>query len=186
MPRLTKDEESINFRCRSYGFEPKTVYILTKILLEAYRELKAGFHPNAPVVVLSPEQVTLKKQEMRRKVLRLMKKDINKFKEQQGEFIYEAVNQPWMWEKIQMLLDTLEDFRAIGPTYRLILEQAYFSGVSNDFLPETVGISDSAMEYRKRETIKLFGITIWEFCQRRENEDIVNGIIEKDDEEEDR
>lgn len=36
-----------------------------------------------------------------------------------------------------------------------------------------LGISDSAMKYRKREAIKLFGITIWEFCQRRENEDIV-------------
>ena len=178
MPRLTKDEERINYICESNDFDPKIVYNLTKILLEGYKA-RLSAEP-IPTMVMSAEEIQREKQAMRREFLKLMRKDPELSKDEQGTFIFKAIKAPWMWDKILYILDKVEDFRTTGPTYRLILEHAYFSKnpMSNDALPQVVRVSESAIDYRKREAIKMFGIYIWEYCFRRENEDIAMGVVE--------
>lgn len=180
MPRLTKDEERINYICESNDFDPKTVYNLSKIMLEGYRSRLST--EQIPTMVMSADEILMEKQSMRRVFLKLMRKNLEGAKDEQGIFIFKAIKAPWMWDKILYILDRVEDFRTTGPTYRLILEHAYFSKnpMSNDALPQVVRVSESAIDYRKREAIKLFGIYIWEYCFRRENEDIALGIVEKD------
>ena len=94
---------------------------------------------------------------------------------------YNIACDQWFDEKIEQILDQVEDFRHVGSIYRDILETCYFSDapLTNDEATRSVGIGDSALDYRKREAIKLFGIYIFNLCQRRENEDIVAGIVKK-------
>ena len=152
-----------------------------RIMLESYRDIKMDYRQEMPT--MTPEQILKQKQEMRRELLRLMKKDTKRFKAEQEKFIIKALMAPWMWEKIEQLLNKVADFHEQGPVYKKILLLGYLTEkpLTGEALQEKIPeLGDNTITYRKREAIKLFGIYIWEYALRRENEDIVAGIVDKD------
>ena len=180
MARKTLAEKRIDVIITSYDLAPADVLELTRIMLESYRDVKGNENSSMPS--MTPKEILKQKQEMRRELLRLMKKDIKRFKAEQEKFIVKAIRAPWMWEKIEYLLDKVADFSDQGKNYKKILLYGYLKGVmTNEQLEEAIPeLGENTITYRKREAIKLFGIYIWDYALRRENEDIVAGIVDKD------
>lgn len=177
MARMTTDERRINFICGEIGFKPDTVYEYTKMMLIEYKRRKDLL--GLPLKEMTVEEIRLNKQQLRREFLEIIKLPFEEAVEIYKSFILKVVYATWFDEKINLILDKVEDFRHVGGIYRDILETCYFSDVplTNDEATRSVGIGDSALDYRKREAIKLFGIFVFGLCQRRENEDIVAGIV---------
>ena len=132
-----------------------------------------------PLKEMTVEDIRRNKQQLRREFLEIIKMPFEEAVEIYKEFILKVVYATWFDEKIDLILDQVEDFRHVGSIYRDILETCYFSDapLTNDEATRSVGIGDSALDYRKREAIKLFGIYVFGLCQRREHEDIVAGIV---------
>lgn len=179
MARMTTDERRINFICGEIGFKPDTVYEFTKMMLIEYKRRKDLI--GLPIKEMSIEEAHLNKQQLRREFLQIMQRPFEEALECYKEFVLKVVYATWFDEKVAQMLDQVEDFRHVGSIYRDILETCYFSDVplTNDEATRSVGIGDSALDYRKREAIKLFGAIIYSFCLRRENEDLVAGIVKK-------
>ena len=189
MPRRTTLEQRIDYYIMSYGLEPPVVLEMTKTMLEEYKDRRNSLNPLISQLPPMTEDAILKnKQELRRKFLRLIKKNGKKHSEEHTTFVYEAVRAPWLWNKLLLLLDMVADFSFKGDLYRKILWCAYFTDddpMTNDQLADEVNVSDDVIDYRKREAIKLFGLFIWSYASRREQEDIIAGIVEKDTDEDD-
>ena len=177
MSRITKDEQRINFMCEELGFKPKTVYELTKMMLREYRRDRVSL--NVSAVSRTEKQITIEKQLRRREFLEIMRLPISKSRMQQEHFIFKVLESEWMQQKVEMILDEVEDFRAMGSIYRGILETCYLSEdpQTNEEATRIVGISETALDYRKREAIKLFGVKMWSYALRRENEDKAAGVV---------
>ena len=183
MGRKTVMEERIDYYIMSFDLKPSQVLKLTKLLLEEYKEKRNL--PGHTMPTMTEEEIIKQKQEMRRLFLKLMKKDIKKHKDEQAIFIYKAVRAPWLWDKILILLDKVADFGEQGPVYRKILRKSYFDKktLTDEQLARLLHMSDDVLKYRKREAIKRFGYEIWDYAYRREHEDIIAGLVEKDTEE---
>lgn len=179
MARITTDERRINFICGQMGFRPDIVYEYTKMMLIEYKRRKDLM--GLPIREMTVEEIRQTKQQLRREFLEILRKPFEEAVEIYKDFILKVVCASWFDEKIDQILDQVEDFRNVGSIYKDILQTCYFSDtpLTNDEATRSVGIGDSALDYRKREAIKLFGINIFTLCQRRENEDIVAGIVEK-------
>ncbi len=175
----TKDEVKIDWLCESNGFKPKKVYNLSKFLLEGAR---IGYSAlTQPIKIMTPEEVVLDKQASRRVFLELMVQDEKESEKDQRIFIYKCLQAPWLWSKIEILLKQVEFFGGpeLGVLYRVILTKLYFSNMpeTNGKLADSENVTEGVIEYRKREAIKLFGIMIWIYCEKREAEDIAKGIV---------
>lgn len=179
MARMTTDERRINFICGELGFKPDMVHEFTKMMLIEYKRRKDLM--GLSIKEMTVEEAHLNKQELRREFLEILRKPFEEALECYKDFVLKVVYATWFDEKIAQILDQVEDFRSVGGIYKDILETCYFSDtpLTNDEATRSVGIGDSALDYRKREAIKLFGISIFSLCQRRENEDIVAGIVKK-------
>lgn len=178
MARKTNDEIMIDALCESYGLRSKAVYDLTKIILEGY---KKGYGKTViPLNIFSEQEIIREKQEMRREFLRLMSKDPRFARKEQQAFILRALRAPWMMEKIHMLLNEVGNYEQIGGLYKSIIIRGYGPefAMTNEEVAKAEHVSDAVIDYRKREAIKLFGIKIWEYCYRRENEDIAAGLVD--------
>lgn len=184
MARRTTLEKRIDFYIMSYDLDPAVVLEMTKTMLEEYKDRRNSLNPLlAQLPPMTEEEITKSKQKLRKKFLKLMKKDAETHGEAQRTFVYEAVRSPWLWDKLLLLLDMVADFSVKGELYRKILWSAYFTEgepLTNEQLADEVNVSDDVIDYRKREAIKLFGTFIWTYASRREQEDIIAGIVEKD------
>ena len=189
MPRRTTLEQRIDFYIKSYGLDPTLVLDMTRTMLEEYKDRRNSLNPLISQLPPMTEDAILKnKQKLRRKFLRLIKKNGKKHSEEHTTFVYEAVRAPWLWDKLLLLLDMVADFSFKWDLYRKILWCAYFTDddpMTNEQLADEVNVSDDVIDYRKREAIKLFGLFIWSYASRREQEDIIAGIVEKDTDEDD-
>ena len=184
MGRKTTLEQRIDYYIMSYGLEPPVVLEMTKTMLEEYKDRRSSLNPLLDQLPPMTEAELIKsKQRLRKKFLKLMKKDNKTHGKAQTTFVYEAVRAPWLWGKLLLLLDMVADFSVKGELYKKILWCAYFTDgepLTNEQLADEVNVSDDVIDYRKREAIKLFGILIWTYASRREQEDIIAGIVEND------
>ncbi len=184
MPRRTTLEQRIDFYIKSFGLDPALVLDMTRTMLEEYKDRRNSLNPLlSQLPPMTEDEIVKSKQKLRRKFLKLMKKDAETHGEAQRTFVYEAVRSPWLWDKLLLLLDMVADFSVKGELYKKILWSAYFTEgdpLTNEQLADEVNVSDDVIDYRKREAIKLFGTFIWTYASRREQEDIIAGIVEKD------
>lgn len=185
MPRKTTLEQRIDRYIRSFGLDPSVVLEMTRTMLEEYKEERNSDNPLfSQPPPMTKEQIIKNKQELRREFLKLMKKASKKHREAQKTFVIKAVRAPWLWDRLLLLLDMVADFSKKGELYKRILLCAYFTDddpLTNEQLAEEVDVSDDVIDYRKREAIKVFGLLIWHHAWRREIEDIMAGVVDKDD-----
>ncbi len=186
MPRRTTLEQRIDFYIQSFGLDPSLVLDMTRTMLEEYKSRRNSLNPLLlQLPPMTEEEIRKNKQELRREFLKLMKKDVKKHRNKQTTFVYKAVRATWLWDKLLLLLDMVADFSFKGELYKKILFCAYFTEgdpMTNEQLADEVNASDDVIDYRKREAIKLFGLFIWSYASRREQEDIIAGIVEPDNE----
>jgi hypothetical protein len=182
MPRRTTLEQRIDFYIKSFGLDPSVVLEMTRTMLEEYKDRRNALNPLlSQLPQMTDEEIRKNKQELRREFLKLMRKDKKKHEEKQRTFVYKAVRAPWLWDKLLLLLDMVADFSYKGDLYKKILYCAYFTEddpMTNEQLADEVDVSDDVIDYRKREAIKLFGLFIWSYASRREQEDIIAGIVD--------
>lgn len=182
MPRKTKDERHIDSLCRSFGFDPKGVYYFSRFLCEAARN---GYSTIVePVNIMTDEEIVVDKRLRRRELLHIMVENEKDSIAEQQAFVYKVLRTPWLWDRIQFLLDqvVINAPGDAGLMYKTILLKSYFSEFpeTNCQLADLTNVSDSVIDYRKREAIKLFGIMIWQYCMEREKEDNINGLASEE------
>ncbi len=123
----------------------------------------------------------IEKQTKRIQFLKLMAKKGVRNLNKQKAFIYEVLRSPWMWDKINYLLDCMEEFDedGNGKLYKSILVNTYFKYHSTWKVANIEGVSEGVIQYRKKEAIILLGILIWIYCDIREKEDVAKGVIKR-------
>ena len=114
-----------------------------------------------------------------------------------GEFIWELVRTIWIKGKSTETLDKIEimldgsisgrsydiekDRRKDGKLVRTIIEDCFITGecksASKEELAEKYGISISTLESKKNAGMAIFGLMMFIYTVRRENEDMQKGII---------
>lgn len=167
----------IAFMCEQAGFDPKDVYALSKILFTLYQDSKIAAVPRKSSI--SKEEETLQKQKLRREFLAIMRLPVSESFERQKAFVWDALSVEWIDDKISMVIDKISNFPPDGAVYKKILELSYLQNhYMNDLeLFEACNLRKSAF-YKKREAaLTLFGITLWNYAEAREQEDKALGII---------
>ena len=114
-----------------------------------------------------------------------------------GDFIWELVRTLWIKGKTTDVLDKIEimldgsvsgtpydkekDRRKDGKLVRTIIEECFITGEckssTNEQLAERYGISTSTLESKRNAGMAIFGMMMFLYSVRRENEDMEKGII---------
>lgn len=175
MARKTKEEKRIDFMLEAMKFKPSDGYELPKMMLEQYRDAHMSGEKNP---ALTEAQIKEQRAKTRVEFLRMMRMPITEARGIQEQFLFNVLEAPWMDENIAEVLDEIEDFRSLGVIYKKILRNAYFTDTckSNEDIATLCHISDSQLDYRKREAIKFFGIFMWKYMERKETDEMLNAM----------
>ena len=97
-----------------------------------------------------------------------------------NNFIWNALSASWIDEKIKMILDEISGYEEVGPLYKTIIEETYLkkNKLTREELYAACGLGRTAYFDRRKEAVTLFGILTWKYAQRREIEDVDQGIVE--------
>ncbi|SFC57114.1 hypothetical protein [Butyrivibrio sp. YAB3001] len=166
----------ICFMCEQADLVPKEVCSLSKTLFTLYQDSKIAAIPrHSPI---SKEKEDQQKRKLRREFLNIAKLPVDSFDAQKA-FVWDALSCPWIDEKIMMVIDKMEMFPPDGPIYKKILISSYLSEYKSELqLFDECSLRKTAF-YKKREAaLTLFGITMWNYAEIREQEDRDNGLID--------
>ena len=142
------------------------------------------------------------KQNIRRRYIEIIKGKKPYSDEEYEDFVWDVVTSRWFLEKATMILDLIEllvdgsvsgtdydvdlDARNQGKQIRRILKDLFLRGENNvkDGKAIYVGMGISRATYfrRRPDGIVLFGILMWIYAKRREEEDIEAGIVDRPEE----
>lgn len=165
------NEQRIDNLCILEGFVPKVVYILTKMLLEHFR---SGIQASRLFQCkLSAEGEVKQRRQIRRDFLKAIRLAIDESREYQDRLFQSLRECPWMPSLIKMVLDEIAVTFDEGDLYKAIITDYYLieENLTNEEIAEQLGLSTSSLERKKREAIKCFGICMYRYAYRREEED---------------
>ena len=171
MGRKSKDEEGINIICEGMGFDPKVAYELTKMMLEQYsRSVVAGKILSS--ITKASDQDTVKRQ-MRKDFLEIMKLPIEESKEMQRKLLWQVSEYAWLEVPKNYVLAGMQEYGNSGPIYVAIINNRYMTKEKKTMavLANELGFSVASLENKKREAIKLFGIMMYRYAAKLEEED---------------
>lgn len=171
MVMASRNEQRIDNLCVLEGFVPKDVYDLTKILLEHYR---SGFGTSQLFRFdLDEEGIRRQKAQMRSDFLEAIHRPMEESIEYQDRLFQNLRDCPWMRDVIEMILSEIAVSIEDGPLYKRIIQNYYLraDGRSNEDMARLENMSTASIERKKREAIKILGISIYRFAYRREMED---------------
>ncbi len=167
----------ICFMCEQAEFKPKEVSSMAKTLFTLYQDSKIAAIPRNSTI--SKEKEDEQKRKLRREFLNISKTPTEDSFEAQKKFVWDALACPWIDEKINMVIDKMENFLPDGKFYKKILVANYLSGYKTEVqLFNECNIRKTAY-YKKREAaLTLFGIMMWNYAESREREERENGLID--------
>lgn len=171
MKRISKDEEGINIICEGMGFDPKVAYELTKMMLEQYsRSVVAGKILSSMTKASDQEK---NKRQMRKDFLEIMKLPIEESKEMQRKLLWQISEYEWLEAPKNYVLEGMQDYGNSGPIYVSIINNRYMTKDKKTMvvLANELGFSVASLENKKREAIKLFGIMMYRYAAKLEEED---------------
>lgn len=167
----SRNEKRIDSMCILEGFVPKDVYDLTKILLEHYR---CGFGTSQLFRFnLDEEGIKRQKAQMRGDFLNALHLPMEESIEFQDRLFLNLRDCPWMRQLIDMILKEIASSIEDGPLYERIIKNYYLKAdsISNEQMARIENLSTASIERKKREAIKILGICIYRYANRREMED---------------
>lgn len=198
MSKRLKGEELAKELCRQEKLTFETVSLLTEALLCKYAvgRSQALKGPNN----MTPEEIIKEKQYIRRRYIEIMTGVIPYSEQTYSDFAWDVVRTRWFMDKAEMILDAIEELvdgkvsdtaynpslegehRLEGKQMKTILKMAYL-GTENKIMNKKsicaeMEISETTYERRHPNAVVLFGILMWIYANRREQEDINAGIVE--------
>lgn len=184
--------------CRQEKLAYDTVHCLAEALLCRYA---IGRKALQGVGNQSLEVITKEKQRIRRKYIEIISGGHKYTDAEYEDFIWEVVRSRWFMEKADMIMDSIEEMvdgkisttpynpmneeerRLEGKQLKTILKLAYLNSenqlkTKKEIMAE-MEISEATFDRRHPVAIVLFGILMWIYANRREQEDINAGIVDK-------
>lgn len=147
------------------------------------------------------EMITRQKQDIRRRYIEIITGARDYTEAEFQDFIWDVVRSRWFQEKADMILDSIEELidgrvtvspyvprkkgeaRQEGKQMKTILKLAYVGGenqiMSKAEICREMEISDATYDRRHSVAVVLFGVLMWIYANRREQEDINAGIVDK-------
>ena len=188
--------------CRRENMSYQKVHELAEKLLERYARGQSDALRGNKYRKKIFGSIQQEKQYIRRRYIEIIKGKKPYTDEDYEDFIWDVVTSRWFEEKAKMVLDRIEllvdgcvsgtsydaeeDVHRQGKQIRTILKEAFLSGENNvmDEVSIYTGMEISRATYLRRrpDGIVLFGILMWIYARRREEEDIESGIVEAPEE----
>lgn len=180
--------------CETEGLAYNDIYVMAKALLIRYSKGRTY----ASEQCVDETAITKQKQSIRRRYINIMKDRLNYNEQDYKEFIWDVVKASWFLDKARMILDKIEvlvdgaiDNKAYDPVtdreqegklLRTIITKAYLTGKHSskvdDAITTLLELPRSTYYKKKKDAVVLFGILMWIYAKRREDEDVESGIIE--------
>ncbi len=190
--RLTAHDIA-NEICRTEGVAYDDIYKMAKALLVRYSRGQSYASEKCEDETV----ITKQKQSIRRRYINIMKDRTNYSEQDYTEFVWDVVKASWFLEKARMILDKIEmlvdgaidartydpikDRELEGKLLKTIITKAYLTGKYSAKVDNAVTtlleLPRSTYYRKKKDAVVLFGILMWTYAKRRENEDIELGII---------
>ncbi len=176
--KKTKDFVEVARMCREEGFSEDKVLELCTPLCEEFRDKNYDADQDAQIPQ-PDEEITEDKLKDRDIFFDVLTRPLDQTKVERGALIDNIIKKPWFKGKIDMILIRVANFRKNGPKYERILRESYFDGknkTDSDIYVD-MGIASSTFYDMRLIAIRLFGILMWKYVKRRQNEDMARGII---------
>lgn len=181
MPRsdASKSEKWIDDLIIRYGFDPEVELELTASLLEQYR---IGI--DTPGIIRADMDAQAEKNQrdtMRKDFLIAIRLPLNESKDSRNRLFRNLRECPWLRELIEQVLDEIAQLGPDGQLFKRIITNYYLSPehLSNWEMASTEHLSLATLNRKKREAIKYFGISMYQYAERREKEERDNNEDDK-------
>ena len=184
MENYEPDRQYIEDMCYKEGLLGNNVFNTCYSMLKEVRK-KRYKESNEPSKTRSKEEIAESKLNVRADFLEAVTVPLEESEGEQDRIIREAVELPWIDEKLDAISAKMKEYPKWGKQYVEILDACYFHPVEEidevtkkpKDIWEVIGMSKSRFYARHREAVMLLGIELWRYAKRREIEDMENGII---------
>ena len=178
------DRQYIEDMCYKEGLLGNNVFNACYSMLKDVRK-KRYKEDNEPPKTHTKEEIAESKLNVRADFLEAVTVPMEESEGEQDRIISEAVELPWIDEKLDAISTKMKEYPKVGKLYAEILDVCYFHPVEelDEVTKEpkdiwvVLGMSRSRFYARHREAVMLLGIELWRYAKRREIEDMENGII---------
>lgn len=194
-----KAEDLAREICRQEKIGYETVHFLAEALLCRYAK-GSGLALKGPNN-MSKEMIAKEKQRIRRRYIEIIGGIRHFTNEEYENFIWDVVRCRWFMDKADMILDSIEEMvdgkvtttpynprqegenKLQGKQLKTILRLAFLNGenqiMSKQEICSEMEISEATFNRRYPVAVVLFGILMWIYANRREQEDINAGIVDR-------
>ncbi len=178
------DRQYIEDLCYKEGLLGEYVFYNCYSMLKEFRKKRFNEDNDSPKTY-SKEAITASKLGVRADFLEAVTVSIEESENAQERIMREAVQLPWIGEKLETITLKIQEYPKVGKLYAEILDTCYFHPKEEidevtkkpKDIWEVIGMSKSRFYARHREAVMLLGIELWRYAKRREIEDMENGII---------
>lgn len=172
----------ISFECHAAGFEPDDLCAVVKPLLKMFNKGKAYRIKMERLGIAIGESGDSTKIPYRTRFIRVMEKPQILKKSEKEKYAWEVACTSWFDGKAKMLLEHMKEVVEDGDMMALIIESVYLKGdnikKSNKAMEIKLGYCRTSYYKFKRDAIALFGLLLWKYCVKRDQEDKAAGIID--------
>lgn len=124
-----------------------------------------------------------KKVPYRSRFINMVENPGNYTRAQRKTYAWQVACEKWYSEKNRMVMDQMEAFVEGGKDLARIIDSVYMKGdntkKTNVAMQIELGLGRTKYFSVKKDAIVLYGLLIWKYCKKRDNEDRENGIIDE-------
>lgn len=198
MSKRLKAEELAKELCRQEKLAFGTVSVLAEALLCRYAMGKSQALKGP--ANMTKEEIIKEKQEIRRRYIDIINGTVPYSEAVYGDFAWDVVRTRWFMDKAENILDVIEELvdgtvsktpydpkkqgehKLEGKQLKTILKLAYLDTENRIKTKKEIcsimAISEATYDRRLPSAIVLFGILMWIYANRREQEDINAGLVD--------
>jgi hypothetical protein len=174
--------EIIVSECVAEGIDYEEMYLVIRELLIKFNDGKAF----AKRMGLKWINNMSKKIPYRTKFLQIVEKPWNYSKKEKKSFAWKVACEKWYGDKSYLVLEQMKDFVEGGDVLAYIIDSVYMKGKntkkSDDSMQIELYMGRTKYFAVKKDAIVLYGLLIWKYCKRRDQEDKAKGIIDENGE----
>ena len=152
--------------CSDSGFVPAVVSRKAKRMLSRYREMMNHI-----------QSETLSEEEVRDKTIELIRRKLNKVRNQKNALIVESlerelnniITKDYVDDLIERVFERMDQLNFPEKEYRAIISNKFLNlkELSDEEVIENTGMSRMSFYRRKKEALPLFGICLWTIMMER-------------------
>ena len=178
---VTTHEIIVN-ECVAQGIDYEEMYKVIRELLIKFNDGKA-FAKRMGINWLNNMS---KKIPYRTKFLQIVAEPWKYSQKEKRSFAWKVACEKWYGDKSCLVLEQMKAFVEGGDVLARIIDSVYMRGVntkkSDDSMQIELYMGRTKYFSVKKDAIVLYGLLIWKYCKRRDQEDKDNGIIDENGE----